>query len=629
MCQNRDRPMRGAVQRTAALCVLSAALISPSPAFARPFEIGEVEGVANVELSYGLLTRVEDRESELVAIVNGGSAESANFDDGNLNYDEGVVSNMLQASGEVAARWRFLGVYVRGLAYYDFETQLSDHDRTLSGNAEHYVGTYAELLDYYVDARFRLGGMPVQIRVGDQVLSWGESTFLRFGLQSVTSLDLVAAFRPASSSQDVQIPQGMVWASALLTEELAIEAYYQYEWQRARTPPVGWWFSDTDLVGADGLHGAMAGAGLFSEQGTDLDAAFALPPGTLGFDPEFMRLPPQGSHEPSDQGQGGVTVQAILPRFASTKLALHFASYHSRLPLVSARSADAAAAAATSSAAVAARADALAAVYEAQGLPPAEAALAGAAAASTLTIGEYAGEAGYFVSYPEDIRMLGFSFNTATLRTGTLISGEVSHHFDYPFQLLPTDVFNAAFSPIEFTPAFGEGPLGDFGPDEVVRGFVRGGKTQLEVGLRQLLGPRFGASQTIVGIDVGWVHAHGLPSRDQLRLSAPGVTSPRDFDHLPDADSWGYRILAAMVFDNVLGAFSVQPHAAWLHDVGGVTPGPGGAFVEGRKAFNVGVDIDYTHTWLLQLDYTNLFGGGRFNLLSDRDFVRFQLTYFY
>ena len=61
---------------------------------------------------------------DLVAIANGGSAESANFDDGDLNYDKGIVSNMLQTSGEIAARWGFLGVYVRGIAYYDFETEL-------------------------------------------------------------------------------------------------------------------------------------------------------------------------------------------------------------------------------------------------------------------------------------------------------------------------------------------------------------------------------------------------------------------------------------------------------------------------------------------------------------------------
>jgi hypothetical protein len=421
----------------------------------------------------------------------------------------------------------------------------------------------------------------------------------------------------------------MLWAAANLTEEVAIEGYYQYDWERVRTLPVGWFFSDNDTVGVDGLGAAMVGAGLFSDRGTDLDAFFQLPAGTLGFDRDFMRIPGFGSREPSNQGQGGFTVQAILPRLNSTKLALHFVNYHSRLPLVSARTADAAAVAATSPAAVAARAAALAPVYEAEGLPPAEAALAAADAASTLTIGEYASEASYFVTYPEDIRMLGLSFNTATLRTGTLVSGEVSHHFDYPFQILPGDVFNAAFSPIEFDPSFGQGPLGAFGPGEVVPGVARRGRTQLELGIRQLLGPRLGASQSALGVDFGWVHVHDLPSRDRLRFTAPGVTGPDDFGHLPDADSWGYRLLAALTYDGVLGAFTVQPHVAWLHDVGGVTPAPGGSFVAGRKAVSVGVSVDYTNTWLLRLAYTGLFGAGRFNLLNDRDFVSFQLSWFY
>ena len=622
--------MHGAIRITTVLLGLSTAGVGPSPALARPFKIGEVEGVANVELSYGLLVRVEDRDPHLVAIANGGSAASANFDDGDLNYDEGIVSNMLQTSAEIAASWGFLGAYLRGTAYYDFETELADRERSpLSGDADHYVGKYGELQEYYLDASFLVRGMPVHLRVGDQVLNWGESTFLRFGVQSATPLDFVAAFRPASLARDVQIPQGMLWAAANVTEEVAIEGYYQYDWQRGRTPPLGWFFSDNNSLGVDGLGAAMAGAGLFSDLGTDLDAFFQLPAGTLGSDPDFMRIPGNGSFEPSNQGQGGFTVQAILPRLNSTKLALHFVNYHSRLPVVSARTADAAAVAATSTSAVAARAAALEPVYASEGLPPAEAAAAAAAAASTLTIGEYASQASYFVTYPEDIQMLGLSFNTATLYTGTLVSGELSHHFNFPFQILPGDVFNAAFSPIEFDPSFGQGPLGAFGPSEVVPGVARRGKTQLEVGLRQLLGPRLGASQSILGIDFGWVHVHDLPNPDRLRFSAPGITGPSDFGHLPDADSWGYRLLAGLTYEGVLGAFTVQPHVAWFHDVGGVTPGPGGAFVAGRKAFSVGVSVDYTNTWLLQLDYTNLFGAGRYNLLNDRDFVRLQLSYFY
>jgi hypothetical protein len=537
---------------------------------------------------------------------------------------------MLQSTLEVDAHWRFLGAYARGIAFYDFETELGDRERThLSNDAGLYVGKNIALREYHLDADFRVGGMPLHLRVGDQVQNWGESTFLRFGVETVTPLDIAAGFRPASAARDLEIPQGMLWGAANLTESLAVEAFYQYSWQRVRTLPVGWYLSDNDVLGVDGLNFAMTGAGLFSDLGTDLDAAFQLPEGTLGFDPDFMRIPGDGSDTPSDQGQGGITVQLILPQLNSTKFALHFLNYHSRLPIVNGRTADAEAVAATSPAAVAARAAALAPIYESEGLPPAEAAAAAASTAGTLTIGEYASEASYSAVYPEHIQMLGFSFNTTTIRTGTLVSGEVSHHFGYPFQILPGDVFSAAFSPIEFDPSFGQGPLGSYGPDQTVSGVKRLDKTQLELGIRQLLGPRLGASQTILGVDFGYVHVYDLPDRDQLRLSAPGVTGPADFHHLPDADSWGYRLLAGLVYEGVFGGLTVQPRVIWLHDAGGVTPGPGGSFVEGRKAVGAGFSVDYNNTWLLDFGYTAIFGGGRYNLVNDRDYVRFQLTYFY
>jgi hypothetical protein len=610
--------------------LLALAGLLPAPTAARTLQLGPVEGTANLEISYGLLARVEDRDPHLIAIANGGTSASANFDDGDLNYDEGVVSNMLQANLEIDAHWRIFGAYARGIAFYDFATELSDPERTeLSHDAGLYVGKNIALRDYYLDASFRARGMPVHLRVGDQVLNWGESTFLRFGVETVTPLDVAAGLRPASAARDLEIPQGMLWGAANLTEELAVEAFYQYEWQRVRSVPIGWYFSDNDVLGVDGLGAAMAGSGLFSDLGTDLDAAFRLPEGTLGFDPDFMRIPGDGSDTPSNQGQGGLTVQLIVPRLNSTKLALHFLNYHSRLPIVNARTADAAAVAATSPEAVAARAAALAPIYAGEGLPPAEAAAAAAQAAATLTIGEYASQASFSAVYPEDIQMLGLSFNTTTIRTGTLVSGEVSHHFGYPFQIFPGDVFNAAFSPIGFDPSFGEGPLGAYGPDQTVSGLKRLDKTQLELGIRQLLGPRLGASQAILGVDFGYVHVYDLPGRDELRLSAPGVTGPGDFGHLPDADSWGYRLLAGLVYEGLLGGLTVQPRVAFLHDVGGVTPGPGGAFVAGRKAVGLGFSVDYNNTWLLDFGYTAIFGGGRYNLVRDRDYLRFQLTYFY
>ncbi|MGH7292837.1 MAG: DUF1302 domain-containing protein, partial [Myxococcota bacterium] len=346
----------------------------------------------------------------------------ANVDDGDLNYDRGIASNVLQMNGEIAARWRIFGLYVRGVSYYDFENELADRERTpLTTHAESYVGSKTELREYFLDASFLVDGMPVRVRVGDQVLNWGESTFLRFGAQVMNPLDINALLRPSASARDIQAPEGMIWAAANPTELLAVEAYYEYAWDPARTSPVGSYFSDNNAIGSGGLGGIMSGGGLFSDLGTNLDTAFALPPGTLGSDPDFMRTPGHGTHDPNQQGQFGVTLQTVLPALNSTKLAIHFANYHSHLPILGVRTANGAAAAATSLADVGARAAELAPIYASQGLPPAQAAAAAAAAAGTLTVGEYASRASFFAEYPENIQMLALSFNTATLRTGTLV----------------------------------------------------------------------------------------------------------------------------------------------------------------------------------------------------------------
>src|SRR4249920_2233938 len=88
------------------LCLL------PCPALGWDFRVADVEGLANATLAYGLLTRTQERDKDLIAIANGGRAHTANADDGDLNQDPGVVSNMLRTTGEVTLRWRNFGAYV-------------------------------------------------------------------------------------------------------------------------------------------------------------------------------------------------------------------------------------------------------------------------------------------------------------------------------------------------------------------------------------------------------------------------------------------------------------------------------------------------------------------------------------
>jgi len=589
------------------LCLL------PCPTFGWDFRVADVEGLANVTLAYGLLSRMEGRDKDIIALANGGSFPSANTDDGDLNQDPGLVSNMVRTTGEVTLRWRNFGVYARGFGFYDFQQELHDLARTpLSGKARDSVGKKIGLLDHYLSAQFHVGDVPVQLRLGDQVINWGEASFLRFGVDTINPLDFIALIQPTSTLRDLPIPQGMLWGAATVTENVAVEGLYQYDWQKVQAPPVGWFFSTNDLIGSKGLNYAMAGFGRFSDLGTNLDAAFGLPAGTLGVDRDFMKIFPRDSNPPADGGQYGLAVRVFVPQLNSAELGVYFLNYHSRFALVNGLTAEQAAIDATSSSAVAARAAQLAPIYEAEGLSPEDAARQAQAAAETLTLGQFANATRYFAAYPENIKMLGFSFNTASVRTGTLFSGEISHHLDFPVQLPVEQVLVASLSPIQFTPAFQQTPLGAFGANTVVRGFERRDKTQLEMGLRQLLGPRLRSSQTILGFDLGWVHVHNLPASHPL-----------------DEDSWGYRLVGTSTYDNVIGGVTLQPRVVWAQDVGGSTPGPGGAFIEGREGIHVGLGGEYINRWTVDLGYTRFLGGGSANLTRDRDFLSFQVAYHY
>lgn len=597
-------------------------LIFSVPAFscnAADFRAGTVEGLFDATLAYGLGVRVRDADEELVAIANGGKATDANKDDGDLNYKEGIVSNAVRLNTDLTLAWENFGAYVRGFAFYDYENQRQDRARTpLSSGAKDISGKDADLLDHYVSAHFTVRNLPLFFRLGDQVVNWGEGNFVRDGVDVINPFDLAALNQPAVPARDLRIPQGMFWGAANITEQVAVEGYYQYEWKPVGLPPVGTYFSTNDLLGGDGVNIAMLGAGRFSDLGTDLDSAFALPPGTLGFDPDFFKLPGAGRQKAGDHGQFGLSISLIPRGTNAATLGAYLVRYNSRLPLISGLTANQSAIDQTTQADVDAEAASLVPAYISTGLTPAEAADTASRTAEALTTSGYANQAGYVVEYPDDITMIGLSFNTATIKRGLLIGGEVAHHRNYPFQVSLNEVITSVLSPMQFDNAAGGGALGSFGASDRVKGYIRRDRSQATLGVTQLLGPRLGAAQTTVNGDVAWMHVHNMPSSSKLPLQ--GVETPT-------ANSWGYRLAGVLTYPGVFGGLTLEPRVLWTHDVGGVTPSPVSTFLEGRKSFTLGLAARYIDRWTANLSYTNFFGAGRQNFLRDRDLVRFRVSY--
>jgi len=56
---------------------------------------GDFAGSLNTTISYGTRWRVEDRDPAIIGVANGGTAHSVNGDDGNLNFDRGLIANIV------------------------------------------------------------------------------------------------------------------------------------------------------------------------------------------------------------------------------------------------------------------------------------------------------------------------------------------------------------------------------------------------------------------------------------------------------------------------------------------------------------------------------------------------------
>ena len=69
--------------------------------------------------------------------------------------------------------------------------------------------------------------------------------------------------------------------------------------------------------------------------------------------------------------------------------------------------------------------------------------------ATALATHEYAQTARYFTEFPEDIQLLGLSFNTQLGTTGVALQGEVSYRMDVPLQFDDVELLFAALTPFE------------------------------------------------------------------------------------------------------------------------------------------------------------------------------------
>ena len=608
-------------------------------AYAFDISKGAMKGNLDTTVSTGISLRVEDRDNDLIGVPNGGNVWSINSDDGNLNYDQGdVVSLNAKVTHELQLKLKNFGFFGRMYYFYDWAIMKFDTERTaFTENARRRAGMDIKLLDAYVTGDFKLFDRPLTVRLGNQVVNWGESTFIQNGINVINPIDVTLLRVAGAELREALIAVPLITISTNITQNLSLEGFYQFYWDNTEIEPLGTFFSTTDIA-SPGASKAFLKFGRKPPQGPKDYPLTHTKPQEITSDPAEALLtysdplgdwvPRADDREPTNKGQAGAALRYLASWLYDTEFGLYYVHYHSRLPLVSGHT----------------------------GPDPGWEGILQYLLESYGGEGEgFASTSVYYREFPENINLYGASFNTDIGSIGLAVQGEVSYRPNQPIQVDDVEVLLAAFSPLdpyltvlkslpEGEKIFGNSQLGiqDFNQD--ITGYRRKDMWQPQLTLTKVFGPNLGADQLVLIGEWGATIFPDLEDKSELRYDGPGTVCSGNsfFTDTPDqrkvqpatqeggfADgfSWGYRLAARMDFNNALGPVGLQPTVAFSHDVGGTTPLPIGNFVEHRKAVTLGLTANYLNMLRGNLSYTNYFDGGEHNLLHDRDFVSLTASY--
>jgi len=238
-------------------------LIAAQPAAAFKFEGESVSGSFDTTISLVFRQRLESTHCSVIGNDNGGctpvtgtlgermfgpgggiaSPPDFNYlqsDNGNLNYKKGdVVSVALKGTHELYLKAPAgLTALLRASWLKDFKAD--DTRRTpLSDEAKDLAVTNWTWLDAWVAKEFHIGDRPAKIKVGNQVVSWGEDVFIYGGVNITNAIDLQRFSIPGTQLKEVFRPAPMISLNASMTDNLSFEGYYQWKWDAFRFAAAG------------------------------------------------------------------------------------------------------------------------------------------------------------------------------------------------------------------------------------------------------------------------------------------------------------------------------------------------------------------------------------------------------
>jgi len=586
-------------------------------------------------LSAGASWRMEDQDKDLVprnaaqfgmvqSDPSAHPATGASKNVGNLNYDKGdMYSEVYRFLTELRLSRGDTALLISAKGWYDRELEdgnvpwgnmaawggtrpgadpATSWDKPLSDagapTLSRFSGVY--LLDAYVSQDLEIGGILSQVRLGRQVINWGEGLFIR-GMNLHNAIDVSAARRAGSEIKEALLPTFALQASADLANGMNVEGFYQLVWEPSAIEYCGTYWNpahatiDAKPGGCNVLEAAALGA---TGNVATMEGPIAAIAQTEG-------------EEPSKAGAWGLALRFPVESI-DTEIGIYAMNVSAALPAVTARG---------------------------QVGPSGFVSLAGNAGVPGIE------PATMQFNYFDNIRVFGVSAASNIL--GWSVGAELSRHQGIPVNYYAEDMKNSLGT---------EGPLRDqflqqfAGREGQVVSFdfyERFNKTQFTfnaVNTLNGIASALGATQAVLLGEVGfeWNNVPDFKKAGNPRFgrNGPAARSPSITSSDPCADtgsrhwckndgfvtdfSWGYRLRGQLTYSSLFGTgWEFKPTLFFAHDVEGVSLD--GQFQEDRQTLGLDLafSLDKQHT--INLNYTRY--GGKWNLFRDHDNLGVAYSY--
>jgi hypothetical protein len=270
---------------------------------------------------YTLAQRLKGQNQQIIGSVNN--------DDGDRNFDVGLVSSRLDllSEGDVVYKDKY-GVRLSTAAWYDPIYRAGLDNTAPVGVSNHFVdgvqahglnaytrrrfaGLDAELLDAFAFAKADLGEVPVSARVGRHTIYWGEAFFPGAGANGISyaqsPIDMAKALAmPGVELKEIFRPLNQVSVQVQPTKELTIAGQYYLQWEPNTFPEGGSYL---------GMVDGWLNAG----------EAFLTPAGVL---------PNGGDRTPGQSGDWGVKVAYSPEWLSGGTMAFHYRNFSDKMPHV-------------------------------------------------------------------------------------------------------------------------------------------------------------------------------------------------------------------------------------------------------------------------------------------------------